>query len=481
MKRTRFNLISLLPIFIFCFVFLMINFVLCEQKFKKWDTAELGSLLDKDGNVPHPKKSVTIKYWTVPIMTKGEEEHVKKKIDEFRKIYPEVTIEYEVLTWEGQNEKYQAALLEGNLPDVMMQGICEGGPDKGGLPLNGWITQKDLDDFLPGLIEEFRYPGDNKFYGIPLLCTHNSCMYINVDMFEKAGIDWKHLQEKPWNRKEFIEVCKKLTIDKNNDGKTDRWGFGFGALAKNYEGMPMLTNIMWTLGGDIETPDFKSLKADTPQFREALQFLYDLMYTYKVTPETVLGQTVWDIQPWWYRGTFAVYQGGGTYVINETREYNKSLSPSEKDKQINFAVVLPIYEGHRMVKLGPGGVSCKNQEDENKVLASVAFAKFLTSTEGCKRAVDTYMLPARKSSGNPYKDDKDMEIAIKIATEYGIETSSFHSVLTKNAFYEVFQKALAPNIEAVLGKQKTLDKAIADTDKKISVILNNYKRRLEYK
>ena len=474
---------------IFCFVLfyvLCVSFylnynVISQQNMRKWDKAELGSLLDKDGNVPHPKKPVMIKYWTVPIMPKGEEEFVKNKINEFKKLYPEVTIEYEVLTWEGQNEKYQAALLEGNLPDVMMQGICEGGPDKGGLPLNGWISQKDLDDFLPGLIEEFRYPGDNKFYGIPLLYTHNSCMYINTDMFEKAGIDWKPLQEKPWDRKEFVDICKKLTIDKNNDGKTDQYGFGFGALARNYEGMPMLTNIMWTLGGDIETPDFRSLKADTPQFREALQFLFDLMYTYKVTPETVLGQSVWDIQTWWYRGTFAIYQGGGTYVINETREYNKSLAPSEKDKQINFAVVLPIYEGHRMVKLGPGGVSCKNQDDEDKVFASVAFAKFLTSTEGCKRAVDVFMLPARKSSGNSFQNDKDMALAIKIAMEYGIETSSFHSVLTKNAFYEVFEKAFAPNIEAVLGKQKTLDKAVADIDKKINVILNNYKRRMQYK
>ena len=80
-----------------------------------------------------------------------------------------------------------------------------------------------------------------------------------------------------------------------------------------------------------------------------------------------------------------------------------------------------------------------------------------------------------------FQNDKDMTLAIKIAMEYGIETSSFHSVLTKNAFYEVFEKAFAPNIEAVLGKQKTLDKAVADIDKKINVILNNYKRRMQYK
>ncbi len=474
------RILCLLSICIFLISFVFVQRAIGEKQVKSWGDAKLGSLLDKDGNVPHPKKSVTIKYWTVPIKTKGEEDFVKQKIDEFKKIYPEVTIEYEVLTWEGQNEKYQAALLEGNLPDVMMQGICEGGPDKGGLPLNGWLDQDDLDDFLPGLIEQYKYPGDNLYYAIPLLCTHNSCMFINTKMFEEANVDWKSLQEQLWNREQFIEICKKLTIDKDKDGKIDQWGFGFGGLAKNYEGMPMLTNIMWTLGGDIETPDHQNLKADTPQFKASLQFLSDLIYKYKVTPDTVLGQSLWDIQPWWYRGTFAIYQGGGTYVIKEAREYNEDLSAEEKDKKIHFATVLPIYEGNRMVRLGPGGISCKNQKDEDKVLASVAFAKFLTNTEGCKRAVDVFMLPARKSSGNPYKDDKDMEIAIKIGKDYGIETPMFNSVLTKLAFYEVFEKALAPNIEAVLGNQKSVDKAVMDIDKKIKSILKNYKRRLQY-
>jgi multiple sugar transport system substrate-binding protein len=449
-----------------------------EKVTRPWDNAPLGSLLNADGSVPVPTNPVKITYWTVPVLPKGEERWVEEKIREFTKLHPNISITYEVLTWEGQAEKYQAALLNGNLPDVMMQGICEGGPHRGGCPLGGWISQSDVADYLPGVLESYRYPGDGKYYGFPQICTHNATMYVNVDMFEAVGIDWQRLREKPWNMKEFVEIAQKLTIDRNGDGKIDQYGFGFGGKAKNYEGLPLLTNVMLTLGGDIESKDGEGFAVESPEFKQALQFCADLIYKYRVTPREVLGQSLWDVQPWWYRGEFAIYQGGGTYVIKEAREYNEQVKKTGEGKPLRFAAVLPIYEEHPVVRMGPGGVSVKDQNDRDKVYAAVAFAKFLTSTEGCKRAQDIYMLPARKSSGNLFAGDEEMEVALCIARDYGVKRSFFISELTQMSFDEVFKKALAPNIEAVFSATFSVDNAVAKMKQAIQPILENTTKRL---
>ena len=49
-----------------------------------------------------------------------------------------------------------------------------------------------------------------------------SGIIYNKDLFRKAGLDPDH-PPKDWN--ELYEFARKLTVDKNRDGKTDQYGF----------------------------------------------------------------------------------------------------------------------------------------------------------------------------------------------------------------------------------------------------------------
>lgn len=61
---------------------------------------------------------------------------------------------------------------------------------------------------------------DGKLYGVPWL-GHTIQLVYNKTLFEEAGIT-----EPPATWEELYEVAKKLTVDKNGDGKPDQFGIG---------------------------------------------------------------------------------------------------------------------------------------------------------------------------------------------------------------------------------------------------------------
>ena len=119
---------------------------------------------------------------------------------------------------------------------------------------------------------------DGKRYAVPN-DMHPWALYYNRKMFKAAGLP----DRGPKNMDEFLSFAKKLTVDTNGDGKIDQWGFGF-----NYNGaIPhrLLISLLAQKGKSILTPDNKRATLNNADTREVLQFLYDLVYKYKVVAE----------------------------------------------------------------------------------------------------------------------------------------------------------------------------------------------------
>ena len=127
-----------------------------------------------------------------------------------------------------------------------------------------------FDDYFPMLIKAWRYDkstgkvGEGKLYGLPKDFT-TAGFYINVDLFEKAGIDWHAIQKNGWTWDEFEADMKKMRALTNTPGFEGRQIYGgtFEVWGDT------IRNILWTYGADFFGPGgFRDIALDTPAAQE---------------------------------------------------------------------------------------------------------------------------------------------------------------------------------------------------------------------
>ena len=116
--------------------------------------------------------------------------------------------------------------------------------------------------------------GSGDLYALPKDASVFAYAY-NKDIFDEAGIPYPD-PENPYTYEEFVDVCQKLTKDKDGDGEIDQWGCG---MANAF----MLQQYVWSNGATYLTDDYKTVNIDTPEFKDAVQKYVDLTLKYKVT------------------------------------------------------------------------------------------------------------------------------------------------------------------------------------------------------
>ncbi len=85
-----------------------------------------------------------------------------------------------------------------------------------------YMSRNDLSKvFFEKSLEALSYKG--KLYAIPRDVS-NLVIYYNKDIFKKYNVP---VPNKYWTFNDLLIISKKLTIDVNNDGKTDIWGISF--------------------------------------------------------------------------------------------------------------------------------------------------------------------------------------------------------------------------------------------------------------
>lgn len=97
---------------------------------------------------------------------------------------------------------------------------------------------------------------------------NNIVVWYNMDMFDEAGLDYP---ADDWTWEDFAETAKALTV-KDDSGNVTR--FGFALPGGNFGLQP------WLLTNDSGYLDstWTEVQVTTPEFRESLQFMYDLIH-----------------------------------------------------------------------------------------------------------------------------------------------------------------------------------------------------------
>ncbi len=208
-----------------------------------------------------------------------ELEAIEQLTDMYQEDHPNVEVEWINIVGGGPygRDKLQTMLAGGDIPDLMMlnTGQFEALAARDQLlALDDYVAGSDLDlsIYWPQAISGSSF--DGKLYALPRDMS-NVLVYYNKDLFDAAGVDYPN---EDWTWNDFLDASQALTLDLNDDGQIDQWGFGMGNVSWQWDGF-VLGN-----GGQVLSDDRSTCMFGEPKALEALEFWFGLLTEHGVTP-----------------------------------------------------------------------------------------------------------------------------------------------------------------------------------------------------
>lgn len=118
---------------------------------------------------------------------------------------------------------------------------------------------------------------DGKLYVVPIW-TSTIGIFYNKGLFDKAGVSYP---SHDWDFDEFLDKAKRLTVDFDNNGRIDQFGFGDFPLDIGGWDLYMLIEAF---GGHLYSNDGKECLINTPEAVNAIQWAVDLSVKHHVCP-----------------------------------------------------------------------------------------------------------------------------------------------------------------------------------------------------
>ena len=385
------------------------------------------------------KESVT--RYTSWQSSQTEERIIRRTLQDFEKRHPEVPYQFQPIPG-NYTEKLQLMLGTGQAPDLFW---LKGDTSPAYMnfevlePLDSYLEMDpdfDVDDLFPVFRDAFKYRGKN--YGVAK--DFNAyVLFYNKRMFSEAGLDTV-----PTTWEEFYEFSKRLTVDKNDDGKTDQYGFVIEPS------IDIIMPFAYQNGGEIVTEDGE-IKIGHKEFIEATEYVMSLYRDGIATNPADLGAG-------WMGDVFSRRQCAmtisGAWLIPYLKdnapdlEYGVVELPRGKKKAtlaFSVAMVIPKQSEHK--------------EDAWKLLS------YLTGKEGMKTWTESGIaLPTRKSVAeeNGFYQDSVYSVFMR-----SVDYAKLYKVNMQERWYDESQAAM----QGIFYKKKD----IAATLKELEKNLEKYK------
>ncbi len=121
---------------------------------------------------------------------------------------------------------------------------------------------------------------EGRIYGFPVNAAANG-LWLHKDLLAEAGIE---APKGKWTWESAVPLLQKL-VQKDSRGVTTRYGLVFD-WDNNY------LQFVYQWGGRMYTPDGTRCTLDSPEAIAAVQFMQDLVFKYKVTPDLAAEATM---------------------------------------------------------------------------------------------------------------------------------------------------------------------------------------------
>ncbi|MCK5005973.1 MAG: sugar ABC transporter substrate-binding protein, partial [Spirochaetales bacterium] len=221
------------------------------------------------------------------------EPHWEKALREAASLFeaenPSITVELETVSYGEKETKYSTEIEARTGPDVFhihaysIKSFIEKGYGK---DITQFVNNEGAgftDAWYPQTLELMKK--DGKFFAMPGDFM-SMVLFYNKNLYKEAGLDPGAAPE-TWDQ--FLANAKKLTRDRDNDGKIDSWGFGtIGAIDPGFE--LRVTPILFSHGGAYLTEGNKCSALSSSAAKEAFRFFTSLVTEHKVVPPGVTAQ-----------------------------------------------------------------------------------------------------------------------------------------------------------------------------------------------
>jgi len=250
MKRTRFPFLVMATLVVFSLLL----------------SACQGAAATKAPTSNQPVKLVVLTHW-------GEESlatPMKALLDEYTKANPNVTIEYQAVTFDQLLTKISTSRAAGTAPDIIhvynlwMPDFVKGGA-LASPPAD--VVEDIKANYSPGSIQAVTVK--DQIWGYPTEINTWQLVY-NKKMFADAG-----LSEPPKTLDELKDYACKLT-KKKADGTLEHTGLAVLTGWDSGVVHPFLS-LLWSNGGQYIAPDLSKAEFNSPQAKEVLQAYSDMI------------------------------------------------------------------------------------------------------------------------------------------------------------------------------------------------------------
>jgi len=416
----------------------------------------IGLIISPQPPAVQAQEKVTITYadWQLAQVIWGR--ILRESFKKFERMYPNIKVQDQPIPLAQLGTKLSVAAMGGRGPDVFAT--------TADLPrqfiANGWVRdlstfvekegeEKFLEDFYPVSLKLVTV--DGKIWGIPKNIVAMMLVY-NSQMFREAGLDPSN---PPKNWGEFLEAAKALT------SPPDHWG---AAIVMGKAGFDLrFPGVLRGFGGSFLTPDWKRSALNTPQAKEAFNYVVDLARKYKVMPPGVDTVDCNDARRLLAHRKVAMIFGT-MWTVPEVSGMNPDLHGWE----VLEMTPVPVKEGlhlkthtvlyQKSLFMGP---NTRHPEEAWKLI------KFLTDPEQMQTwFVWQSMLSCRKSVNETFPPILQSKYAIKVRKE--IPRGDFLPLIPETPeILDAFRSALTSAVTGI----ESPDKALARAHEEINKIL----------
>ncbi len=387
---------------------------------------------------PKPEK-VTLKF--EQFSGSGDTEaYLKQMIDEYTKQNPNVTVELQTFGYGDYFNQLMAKVAADQAPDVFelnYENFVSYAKKDVLLPLDDIIksTGYDVSKYNAMALDAFK--ADNKQFGLPNSFS-NVLLFYNKDLFDQAKVAYP---TNDWTWNDALEAAKKIrALDENT--------FGYYRPIQFFE----FFKVIKQNGGSLFNADMTKFTVDTPENREAVQYMVDMINKYNVMPseEQLAGMGDWDLFKAGRLGMMVT----GVWAIpdmtkNCTFNWDIAIEPGNKAKATHF--------------FSNGYVIGKDAKTAN---TAFEFAAFITSA---KEAVQI-----RLDAGWELPPVTDPEVLnqYKALTPPSNRQAVFDSLeylVTPPVIeqFQEFQDIVGTHLNSVITKNATVEEALAACQKEL--------------
>lgn len=204
----------------------------CSSNNNDGNTSNAGGNTNAGNNAAAAKDTITA---LLPPVSPTYQDNFDQMAKDFNALYPNLTLKIEPASWEDMTQKLDTQVNAGSPPDIAFigsDGISKYVQQGMVMDIKDTATSDMIADFDPAPLEYMKN-GDG-IYGFPAYMEAHA-LGGNKEFLEKAGIDYKSVQQNGWTYDQFREAIKKGVVKDGNN--TSRYGFVFataGVASKDY-------------------------------------------------------------------------------------------------------------------------------------------------------------------------------------------------------------------------------------------------------